>query len=176
LVGTDYNRRVDECREAARALLAAAGRPDEEPRLGRVQAEEYQAHKHVLRGAAAKRAAHFFSEMERVNQGVAAWEAGDLDKFGELMTASGDSSIRNYECGCPPLISLYRILTETPGVYGARFSGAGFRGCCVALVDPDRALEATEAVHRGYLTRYPELAAGAGVFLCRSDDGARILA
>jgi hypothetical protein len=51
------------------------------------------------------------------------------------MTASGESSVRNYECGCQPLTDLYGILARCPGVYGARFSGAGFRGCCIALAD-----------------------------------------
>lgn len=36
--------------------------------------------------------------------------------------------------GCEPLVQLRDILASAPGVYGARFSGAGFRGCCVALV------------------------------------------
>ena len=36
-----FNTRVSECREAATALLAAAGRPDEEPILGNVSQEEY---------------------------------------------------------------------------------------------------------------------------------------
>ncbi|MBK5262983.1 MAG: hypothetical protein JJE17_10530, partial [Peptostreptococcaceae bacterium] len=27
--------------------------------------------------------------------------------------------------------------THTPGIYGGRFSGAGFKGCCVGLIDPD---------------------------------------
>ena len=31
-------------------------------------------------------------------------------------------------------MQLRDILASAPGVYGARFSGAGFRGCCVALV------------------------------------------
>ena len=39
-----FNTRVAECREAATALLAAAGRPDEEPILGNVSQEEYVSH------------------------------------------------------------------------------------------------------------------------------------
>uniref|UniRef100_A0A0D2ZX48 GHMP kinase C-terminal domain-containing protein n=1 Tax=Brassica oleracea var. oleracea TaxID=109376 RepID=A0A0D2ZX48_BRAOL len=42
-----------------------------------------------------------------------------------------------------PLIQLYKILLNAPGVYGALFSGAGFRGCCVAFVDAEKAEEAT---------------------------------
>src|SRR5207244_11878681 len=114
-------------------VLRAVGRSEGDARLGHLTDAEYEAHRHRLSGPEAKRAAHFFAERARVGRGIAAWAAGDVAEFGRLMTASGQSSIDNYECGSPPLIDLYRILIGTPGVYGARFSGAGFRGCCVAL-------------------------------------------
>lgn len=31
--------------------------------------------------------------------GLEAWASGDLEDFGRLVTASGRSSIENYECG-----------------------------------------------------------------------------
>ena len=34
------------------------------------------------------------------------------------------------------LIALYEIMKNTDGVYGGRFSGAGFKGCCMAIIDP----------------------------------------
>jgi len=175
LVSTDYNRRVEECAAAAKALLAAAGREEEKPLLGHLTATEYRAHRQGLSGALARRAAHFFSEVERVARGVEVWRGGDLERFGELMTASGESSIRNYECGCEPLIDLYHILIQTEGVHGARFSGAGFRGCCVALADPEAAAQAGAEVRRAYAQRHPGLAAEAPVLVCAAADGARIL-
>jgi len=175
VVCTDYNRRVAECAEAAHVLLQAAGRPLAAARLGQVTAEEYRAHRFLLPGAAAKRAAHFFGEMDRVQHGIEAWKRGDLVTFGQLMRESGRSSIENYECGATPLIDLYEILNQTPGVYGARFSGAGFRGCCVALAEPHAAKQARQALQQAYALRQPEWAAHAQFFLCRSSDGARIL-
>ena len=174
LVSTDYNRRVNECQEAAMALLAAVGRPGTEPVLGHITLDEYEAYAPVLMGAPSRRAAHVFGEMARVRAGVDAWRRGDVEELGLLMTASGHSSIHNYECGAPPLIDLYEILTTTDGVYGARFSGAGFRGCCVALVAISAAEDAAETVRRRYAEVRPELAAYAPVFLCNSDDGARV--
>jgi hypothetical protein len=38
----------------------------------------------------------------------------------------------------------YEILPKAPGVLGARFSGSGYRGCYLAIVEPDRADEAAE--------------------------------
>ena len=174
LVGTDYNRRVGECAEAARSLLAASGR-DAVPLLGNVRPEEYAAHKAELTGPPARRAEHFFTEIDRVERGVAAWRAGDLAAFGRLVTESGASSIHNYECGSPPLIALYELLAGADGVYGTRFSGAGFRGCCVALVRPDAAATLADRVNAEYARRFPELAAHAPVELCASDDAAGLL-
>lgn len=175
LVGTDYNRRVAECRVAAARLLRALGRPDVEPVLRNVEPDEYAAYASLLNAPLARRAAHFFGEMERVRQGVLCWQQGDLAEFGHLVSASGESSIQNYECGCPPLVDLYDILLATDGVYGARFSGAGFRGCCVALVAADAAQQAADAVLGRYRARQPQLADAAAAFVCRSDDGARVL-
>jgi galactokinase len=175
LWGTDYNRRVDECALAARTLLAAAGHVDRTPVLGNVTADEYSAHKHRLRGAPARRAEHFFSEGERVRQGVASWKKGDLGTFGVLMNASGESSICDYECGCPPLVDLYQTLVATEGVYGARFSGAGFRGCCVALVQPQALEQVAGSVRAAYARRHPELAECASMVPCDTADGASIM-
>ena len=165
---------VDECAQAAAALLEHAGRPTETPLLANVMPDEFETFGSRLTGAPARRAAHYFCESERVRSGVGAWGRGDLAGFGRLMTDSGRSSIDNYECGSPPLIDLYQILVETDGVHGARFSGAGFRGCCVAIVDPDVGEDAARHVREAYGDRYPDLAADAPVLTCRSSDGARI--
>jgi galactokinase len=174
-VGTDYNQRVAECAEAARTLLDACGRPDDEAVLRNIEPGEYAEYRHRLTGPPARRAAHFFSEMERVEQGVAAWHLGDLATFGRLMTESGASSIHQYECGSPPLIALYDHLVNTEGVLGARFSGAGFRGCCVALVESNAAEFVAERVKALYAASHPEPAAQAPILICDSDDGVEII-
>lgn len=158
LVGTDYNQRVSQCQAAAGLLLEWAGLPvPPSPRLRMVPPEVFGDYHHRLPEPLQKRARHFFTEMERVQQGVVAWEAGDLIYFGQLMAQSGHSSITNYECGSPHLISIYEILNDCPGVYGARFSGAGFRGCCIGLSDPAQREAIAEAVHRAYPARHPEM-------------------
>ncbi|TKY60782.1 Galacturonokinase protein [Spatholobus suberectus] len=174
-----YNKRVAECREAARILLEAYGDYKAEPILSNVEPEVYEAHKHKLEPDLAKRAEHYFSENMRVMKGVEAWAMGKLNDFGMLITASGRSSIQNYECGSEPLIQLYEILLRAPGVLGARFSGAGFRGCCVAFVEAHLAAEAASFVRREYLKVQPELASqiskDTAVLICESGDSARVL-
>ncbi|XVF19059.1 hypothetical protein REPUB_Repub11eG0077800 [Reevesia pubescens] len=115
----------------------------------------------------------------RVTKGLEAWASGNLRDFGQLMSASGLSSIKNYECGCEPLIQLYEVLLRAPGVFGARFSGAGFRGCCVAFVDADRATEAAKFVREEYPKLQPVLASqlnqDTAVLICEAGDCARVI-
>ena len=176
LTGTDYNRRVDECRQAAAALLRAAGQPvPERPVLRDVPADVFDDHHGQLPGPLRRRARHFFTEQERVRRGVEAWRRGDLVQFGRLMSASGRSSVEDYECGNRYLRSAYEILCDCPGVYGARFSGAGFRGCCVALVRPECEEEIARLALERYVEVHPDVVGRAKVYFCRSGDGAALL-
>jgi galactokinase len=177
LVGTGYNQRVAECREAARLLLEAARLPI--PHAGAVLRDvppaAYQDHKRALPDNLARRAAHYFGEQARVEAGVLAWRAGDVARFGQLVSDSGRSSIENYECGAPELIALYAALLTAPGVYGARFSGAGFRGSCLALLDPAQFDAAAEHVRAAYVARFPQYAETFGFFRCAPGPAARLL-
>ncbi len=175
LVSTDYNRRVAECTEAAKVLLAAAGRPHQQPVLRNVSPDEYRAYRYLLHGPEARRAEHFFSEMERVEKGIQAWQRGDMRSFGELVSDSGRSSIENYQCGAPPLVELYKLLVGSQGVFGARFSGAGFRGCCLALVESSAADTIAQHVLHRYRNLFPQLAADAHALVCTAADGARLI-
>ncbi|KAM2039440.1 hypothetical protein ACFX1T_012879 [Malus domestica] len=178
-VNPGYNHRVAECREAATVLLSASGDGAAEPLLSNVDPEVYQTHKHILEPTLAKRAEHYFSENMRVSKGLKAWASGRFKDFGMLISESGLSSIENYECGSEPLIQLREILLRAPGVYGARFSGAGFRGCCVALVDTDHAKEAASFVREEYSKVQPELASqlnqDTAVMICETGDCARVI-
>jgi galactokinase/galacturonokinase len=171
LVATGYNRRVAECEEAARRLLDMAGTPAPE-RLRHVPKPAFEAYGEQLPDPLRRRARHFFSEQNRVAEGVSAWGAGDLVRLGALMNASGQSSIEDYECGSPPLIALYEILRDLKGVYGTRFSGAGFRGACIALIDPAHREDAGTEVRRRYTARCPEYRDRFSVHVCGTDDGA----
>ncbi|XP_021891428.1 galacturonokinase [Carica papaya] len=172
-----YNYRVAECQEAARILLEASGNVEVEPRLCNVDPEFYEAHKSKLEHDLAKRAEHYFSENMRVRKGLEAWASGNLEEFGKLISASGLSSIKNYECGSEPLIQLYEILLKAPGVFGTRFSGAGFRGCCLAFVDTDHAEKAASFVRKEYLKLQPDLAnhiEEKAVLICEAGDCAHV--
>lgn len=123
----------------------------------------------------ARRAEHFYSEYRRVRQGVTAWETGNLKLFGKLSFDSCESSIHNYECGSPELIAIYEIMRELPGVYGGRFSGAGFKGACIALVDPAYKENIQKVLTERYLEQFPEYEKTFQVYWVHPDDGARFI-
>ena len=177
LVSSSYNMRVDECRSAAYALKAYASLPYgkfEETNLRDVPYEVFLAHKDKLPENWRKRAEHWYGEYDRVRRGAEAWRFGNVEEFGRLCFESGYSSIHNWETGSPELIKLYEILAKTEGVYGARFSGAGFKGCCMALIDPAASDEIKERVEREYLMAFPNLAGKYSAHICESADGVKL--
>jgi galactokinase/galacturonokinase len=174
LESTGFNQRVEECMEAANLLGRMAGRDDVEL-LGELSDDVLDAGIGALPAPLARRARHFRTERARVRRGVECWSAGDLESFGGLMSASCESSINDYETGSPELIRLQEILVHTQGVLGARFSGAGFGGCSIAMVRADAAEQAREAVLASFRGVFPELAERARAFLVESDDGARVV-
>ena len=174
LAGSKFNMRVDECRSAAYALKAYAGIPYgkyEETNLRDVPRDVYEEYKERLPENWAKRAEHWYTEFARVETGAEAWRRGDIDAFGKLSFESGKSSIVNWETGSPELIKLYDIMTKTDGIYGGRFSGAGFKGCCMALIDPDYRETVLEKVEREYLDEFPLLKGKYSAHICQPADG-----
>ena len=177
LAGSAFNMRVDECRSAAYALKAYAGMSYgkfKETNLRDVPYEVYLQYKDRLPENWRKRAEHWYTEFDRVQKGAEAWRRGDLDTYGRLSFESGRSSIDNWETGSPELKTLYEIMTVTDGIYGGRFSGAGFKGCCMALIDPAYEEHILEKVGREYLKAFPALEGKYSAHICESADGVTI--
>ena len=174
LAGTKFNMRVDECHAAAYYICAATEKEYGsfyETYLRSVPFEEFQRHKDALPASWRKRAEHFYSEQRRVELGAEFWQKGDLVSFGKTVFESGNSSIYNYETGSPELKALYDAMLETDGIYGGRFSGAGFKGCCMALVDPAYKDSITKRITEQYLARFPHLKDAFSVHYCKTADG-----
>lgn len=177
LAGSAFNMRVDECRSAAYALKAFAGMEYgkfEETNLRDVPREVFEQYKGKLPENWRKRAEHWYTEFARVEAGAEAWRRGDIEEFGRLSFESGYSSIYNYETGSPELKKLYEIMTETDGIYGGRFSGAGFKGCCMAIIDPTLEESIKERVEREYLRAFPHLEGKYSAHICESADGVKL--
>ena len=65
-------------------------------------------------------------------------------------------------------------MTETDGIYGGRFSGAGFKGCCMALIDPEKENSIIEKVTREYLAAFPHLEGKYSAHICETADGVKL--
>lgn len=174
LAGSKFNMRVDEAKSAAYALKAFAGMEYgkfSETHLREVPVELYRQYKDRLPENWQKRAEHWYTEFDRVQRGAEAWRKGDIEEYGRLSFESGKSSIYNWETGSDELKRLYEIMTQTEGIYGGRFSGAGFKGCCMALIDPSFEQSVTQKVTEEYLKSFPELSGKYSVHICHSADG-----
>jgi galactokinase len=136
LAASGYNQRRAECEEAARLLGVASLRdvPGLEALAG-------------LPGTLLRRARHVVSENARVLQAVACKSARE---FGALMNASHASLRDDYEVSIAELDQLVALLQDQDGVWGARLTGAGFGGACVALCRP----QALERVGAAVLGQY----------------------
>lgn len=176
LLATPFNDRVDACFEAARWVAERAGedleyRPREVLRLGDLDAQTLEDALDSIPEPIGRRARHFVEERARVQAAEQAWRVGDLVKLGALMSDSCRSSIENYETGSAELIALQDIWLDTPGVLGARFSGGGFGGCSLALVDPVAVHDVMESVLHRFGEAYPALRDRARAIQVKSAEG-----
>lgn len=174
LKNSKYNLRQDECKAAAYALLAYSGLEYGSfsgTRLRDVPYEVFLSYRERLPEVWRRRAEHYYSEFHRAERGAELWRKGDIERYGELVFESGWSSIYSYECGSDELKKLYEIMRETDGIYGGRFSGAGFKGCSMALIDPERTEEIERRVTDEYLRAFPSLTGKFSFHTAHSADG-----
>jgi len=135
LAASGYNQRRAECEAASRQLGVPALR---DATLAAVA---------TLPEPLRRRARHVVTENARALAGA---QGVDAAAFGALMAASQRSLRDDYEVSVPALDELVALLEEDPDVYGAKLTGAGFGGACVALCREGRA---ADAGHRA-LARY----------------------
>ncbi len=177
LAGSAFNMRVDECRSAAYSLKALSGMPYgkfKDTNLRDVPYDIYLEYRDSLPWNFRKRAEHWYSEFARVSRGTDAWQRGDIEEFGRLVSESGRSSIVNWETGSDELRALYDVLVHTDGVYGGRFSGAGFKGSCVAFSERGKRERILEEIKRGYLKLFPRYEQVYKSAVCTSIDGIKL--
>ncbi|MDR1816901.1 MAG: galactokinase, partial [Puniceicoccales bacterium] len=122
LIDSLYATRNRECKEAFAILKA---RNPALANLARATEAEVAAAAGELGDARAKRALHVVRETARVNDTLAALDAGDTARVGRNLTASHESSRDLFENSCAELDFLVEVVTALPGVYGARLTGGG---------------------------------------------------
>jgi galactokinase len=123
LAASEYAARRAEC-EAASFHLGP---------LGSLSVREAGA---LLDPILRRRARHVAGECERVRAFAEALAHHDLAGAGRLLLESHRSLADDFEVSTPALDALVERLASSPGVYGARLTGAGFGGCALALSEP----------------------------------------
>lgn len=136
LAESGYNQRRASCEEAAERLGVKALRDVEDVSvLDRLP--------ELLK----RRARHVVTENFRV---LEALRCKDALAFGRLMNDSHSSLRDDYEVSTSGLDQLVAALQAHPAVFGARLTGAGFGGACVALVQAGRAEQVAREVLETY--------------------------
>ena len=138
LVDGQYAARRDACEQAARDLGIETLREIDPSGLD--AALEQLGSDEVRR-----RVRHVVTEIDRVTLAVAALEAGDLDEVGRLFDASHASLRDDYEVSCEEL-DVATATARSHGALGARMTGGGFGGSCIAIVRASDADAVTGAI------------------------------
>jgi galactokinase len=166
---TVYNRRKKECEEAVRQFAA---QDNAIISLRDVTMEQLTASEKHLSPVSWKRALHVIDENNRVLQAVDAMKRNDLVALGKLMTASHASLRDNFEVSSKELNALVEIALHSPGVFGARMTGAGFGGSAICLVAEDKIDELIVQLRTEYLR---QTGCSPTMYVASPDDGAAVI-
>lgn len=147
LTNSGYNDRADECRQALELIM------DCEPNIkslrdvsmSSVVKLEKQLGERLFR-----RSRHVVSEIGRVTDAVAALRSSNINKLGELVSASHASLRDDYDASCAEVETLVQIADACDGVVGSRMVGGGFGGCVLSLMDADRLDETSAEISKQY--------------------------
>tara|TARA_R110001583_G_scaffold6499_9_gene32940 strand:- start:39786 stop:40943 length:1158 start_codon:yes stop_codon:yes gene_type:complete len=165
LVDGAYNALREQCEEASRLLGKVALR---DATLAELDASNIEKGSDVY-----KRAHHVISENERTVACAGALIAGDLQKVGEYMYASHASMRDDFEITVPEIDYIVEVLTEAIGTKGgARMTGGGFGGCCVALIPTEMVPQVQAAIEAKYQAK---TGIKESIYICTPQNGAGII-
>lgn len=169
LVDSAYNERRKQCEQAVERLQQVVSISS----LGELSEAEFEQYKHVITDEVIqRRAKHAVYENIRTEQAAKALKAGELEKFGRLMNESHLSLHEDFEVTVEETDLLVRSAWQQPGVVGARMTGGGFGGCCIAIVEKNQVEDFIENVGAEYENQFgyaPEF------YLAETEDSAKKL-
>jgi galactokinase len=176
LITSAYNQRRAECDQAMNILRPLLGLP-KEAQLRDVALEQLEMHKASLTDVLYRRARHVVSEDARTLEAAALMRAGlskddNLQQFGRLLDASHASLRDDYEVSSKELDLLVALAQKTPGVAGARMTGAGFGGCTVNIVEAHYLSQFKQQVIDEYSRR---TGLNSKMYVCRAVEGGSYL-
>lgn len=135
LVDSEYNLRREQCEEAVEMLQNVVSITS----LGELTESEFEKYKYAITDSVvARRAKHAVYENQRTEKAAEALKDGQLEVFGNLMNESHLSLHDDYEVTVKETDLLVRSAWKQEGVIGARMTGGGFGGCCIAIVENEQ--------------------------------------
>jgi galactokinase/galacturonokinase len=169
-----YNERVEACKRTA-GLLGLMGGLKSPKVLSDIPSEVYEAQKKRLPQDVKNWAIHYFSEVTRVEEGIKAWDRGDIEKFGELMNESSISTLENYDKASSEAKRLFELTRSSEGVYGATINGGGYGGCVVAFVSKDFSENSAYEIISKYNSAFPQFKEKSAALFAESEEGLELL-
>ena len=167
LVGSEYNKRRQQCTDAAGLLKKYLPKIRA---LRDVNISDFEKLKSKLPAPERFRAEHVIYENFRVLKAVKALKINDLELIGKLQRESQKSMKDLFEISCEEIDIMVGLADSVKGVYGTRIIGGGFGGCTISLVKG----EAVEEVRSKILSEYPKKTGkNPEIWVCNSSDGAR---
>lgn len=163
LAGSEYRERREAVESAARKLGVRSLR---NANLKMVEEGD-------LTEIERRRARHVVTENKRCRDFAAALRKGKLEELGRLMAESHESLRTDFEVSCPELDVMAEAARTAPGCLGARMTGAGFGGACVALVVRDQEIPFSKSTWKEFHAHYPNLLAD--ITFCRASAGAALI-
>jgi galactokinase len=143
LVEGHYNERRRQCEAAAQAMGVAALRDADLDMLTAAK----------LDSVSRRRARHVITENQRTLDAAAALAKSDLKTLGRLMAESHSSMRDDFEITVPAIDRLVTLLQDAIGNEGgARMTGGGFGGACVAMLPATSVDDVRRAIEAGYQT------------------------
>jgi galactokinase len=164
LLDSAYNDRRTECVEACEALGVKSLRDGSKELLERRAG--------LLSPLQLKRARHVISENDRCQEFLVALQQRNLEGVERNMRQSHESLRDDYEVSCPELDAMAESAWAAEGCIGARMTGAGFGGACIALVQADLI---ADFITQTAIRYKKETGLGGNFMACRAVDGARTL-
>lgn len=143
LVDSEYNLRREQCEQAVEMLQNVVSIST----LGELSESEFEEYKYAITDSVVEqRAKHAVYENIRTEKAAEALKNDQLEVFGGLMNESHISLHEDYEVTVKETDLLVRSAWKQKGVVGARMTGGGFGGCCIAIVENDQVDTFTENV------------------------------
>lgn len=148
LADSKYNERRAECDEVLRIInensnnytyLCDINEEEMEKLMPLIKDEKLQ-----------RRFRHVVSENARTINASVALKNKDIGELGKLLTQSHMSLENDYEVTGKELDTLVHNFLAQEGCVGARMTGAGFGGCCIAIYKKGYEKKAIEAVKEAY--------------------------